>query len=203
MVLKRFINLIYFTLTLYAGVFFLLFGLGQVPVEKVQQLILLAWMDSQAQYGVTGFGVFLIFINFIFYKVYTINVRKEKIIAFDNPSGRVSVSLLALEDTVKRVVSKIDEVKDVRASISATRKGLNVKIRLVICSELSIPELTSEVQDRAKSKIQDTIGLDESIDVTIHVSKILPVQTKATKKKEPVEGKGKNEPNIPFQGYRA
>jgi uncharacterized alkaline shock family protein YloU len=74
---------------------------------------------------------------------------------------------------------------------------------LILRAEGSIPEVTSRVQDLVKKKVQNTIGLDESIEVAIFVGKILPDQGKektVSKKEEPEEEK---QQNVPFQGYRA
>jgi len=100
------------------------------------------------------------------------------IIAFDNPGGRVSVSLNAIEELIKRIISRFSEVREVKSRVSVSRKGLHIKVRLILRAEGSIPEVTSRVQDAVKSKIQDTIGIDEPIDVAIYVGKILPDQGK-------------------------
>jgi uncharacterized alkaline shock family protein YloU len=66
---------------------------------------------------------------------------------------------------------------------------------------VSIPEITGRVQEAAKKKIQDAIGLDEPIYVTVFVNKIV---SDKTKDKQPGD---KEYPNrvttVPFQGYRA
>ncbi len=51
-------------------------------------------------------------------------------------------------------------------------------------------------------KIQDTIGLEEPVDVSVYVGKILSDQSKPSPSPEETK-RDKSDPNIPFQGYRA
>jgi len=145
----------------------------------------------------------LLFLNFVFYRAFTVNIHKEKTIAFDNPAGRVSVSLVAIEELTKRIISRVSEVREVKSKISVSKKGLLIKIKLILRAEGSIPEVTSRVQELVKRKVQNTIGLDEPIEVAIYVGKILPDQGK--EKQLPKKEGPQKEPqqNVPFQGYRA
>jgi len=148
--------------------------------------------------------LFLILSNYIFYRLFSVGTRKNKIIAFDNPSGRVSVSLLAMEDLIRRLVVNEPEVKDAKIKIVAVRKGLQVQIKLIIKKETVIPETTSKIQELVLKKIQNTIGVEEKVNISVFVSKILPESIKGAKKdvkKEKQDKKG--DPQVPFQGYRA
>jgi uncharacterized alkaline shock family protein YloU len=144
----------------------------------------------------------MLLLNYVFYRAFTVNIRKEKTIAFDNPAGRVSVSLWAIEDLVKRVVGRIPEIREVRSKISASKKGLLIKIKLILRAEESIPEVTSRVQELVKRKVQDTIGIEEPMEIAIFVGKILSDQGK-DKFAQKEESKKGSDQNIPFQGYRA
>jgi uncharacterized alkaline shock family protein YloU len=195
--------LFYVTLVLFLSCFLLMFIGNLINYENVTDVFYAIYVDNTLKM-VTGIvALILLLMNFIFYRLFSINVRGEKIIAFDNPSGRVSVSLVALEDLVKRRVAKLPEIKEVKASITASKKGLNIKSRLAFRSEVNIPEITSRVQEIIKKKIQDTIGIDEPVDVSIYVGKILPEKVKEKHHKEKEEKEERSDSNIPFQGYRA
>lgn len=142
-------------------------------------------------------------LNFVFYRFFSVNIHRDKIIAFDNPGGRVSVSLMAMEDLVRRLLFRISEIKDVKPIIKASNKGLNIKVKLVLRSEGNIPEIASRVQTQVLKKIQDTIGLDEPVNVSVYVGKIIPekVKQKQSSDKEPSDDK--SGPDVPFRGYRA
>ena len=53
-------------------------------------------------------------------------------------------------------------------------------------------------------KVQDVIGLDEKVDVTINVTRIYPDIVKKPKKEKKQEKQEENKPtDVPFHGYRA
>jgi len=186
---------------LFIGSTLVLYTLHYVRLEQVQFLASAIYLDETLRLIFGSLGAGLIVLNYIFYQIYSVNVHRDKIIAFDNPSGRVSLSLVALEDLVKRMLSKLSEVKDIKQNITASRKGLFITIRLILRSEVNIPEITSKVQELVKKKIQDIIGLDEPINVSIYIGKIIPEKIQGKSILEEKE-KEKSEPNIPFQGYR-
>jgi uncharacterized alkaline shock family protein YloU len=204
--LTRFFVLIFVTLVLFLTVFFLLFVLHYIDPHSVLQFMVMLYIDETLRRVVVGLAGFVILANYIcYYQAVKANISEKKIIAFDNPGGRVSVSLLAIEELTKRVISRFSEVREVKSRVWVSKKGLHIKMRLILRAEGSIPEVTSRVQDAVKRKIQDTIGIDEPIDVDIYVGKILPDQ--ANEKRPPKKDDGpkvpEQQPNIPFQGYRA
>jgi len=201
--LTRIAVLFYVTMALFLSAFILLFVLNYIDIRSVQDLLWLIYYDEKLRFIFAVAGGVILFLNYIFYQSFSVNVHKGKTIAFDNPSGRVSVSLAAIEEMTKRVISKVGEVREVKSKITASKRGLHIKVTLILRSEGSIPEVTSQVQEMVKARVQDAIGLDEPIEIAIFVGKILPDQIKEKrpeKKKEPPKG---SEPNVPFQGYRA
>ena len=201
--LTRIAVLFYVTIILFISSFILLYVLNYIDVSHVRDVFILIHRDDTLRlvFGTAAGGLMLL--NYIFYQVFTVNNYKDHMIAFDNPTGRVSVSLLAIEDLVRRVISQAKEVKDVKSKISASKKGLQIKVKLILRSEGRIPEITSRVQEMVKRKVQDAIGLDEPINVAIYVGKILPdqIREKFTAKSE--EQLKEPDLNVPFQGYRA
>ncbi|MFT5170130.1 MAG: putative alkaline shock family protein YloU, partial [Candidatus Omnitrophota bacterium] len=179
--------------------------------ESISSLTYLAYNDENSRIAFAILAGVVFIMNYLFYSLFTINVHRDKTIAFDNPEGRVSVSLAALEDLVKRTIHSVEEIKDGKSNIVASKKGLHVKIRLSIRSDVSIPEMSSQVQELVKDKIQDTIGIDEKVDIAVYISKIIAESTLKTRKKEGVVKKSKEdknkgedqEPQVPFQGYLA
>ena len=194
--------LFHVTLILFMCSFMGLFALNWIVLSDIQDLFFVAYFDENLRIIISVLAGIMLFVNFVFYKVFSVNQHRDKIIAFDNPSGRVSISLAALEDMVKRKINKVDEIKDGKANITASKKGLHVKVRLVLCSEVNIPEIASKVQDMITRKVQDLIGLDDPINVAVYVGKILPEKIKE-KSEEVSEIEKKSEINVPFQGYRA
>lgn len=178
-----------------------LVALKLIPLEDVQEFVSVSYQDTQSRLVLGILAVVLVVFNYIFARVLNSLRQRGRMIAFDNPTGRVSVSVNALEDLIKRELLNIHEVKEVRSSLVKTgRKGMEVYTRLVLNADVNIPETTSGLQEMIKSKIQDTIGIEEAIMVVIDVVKIVPDLKKRSKDKDtktpPVQP-------VPFQGYRA
>lgn len=201
--LTRITVLFYVTIILFLGCFAILYVLNVIPYQDIWDVLFVAYVDDNLRIAVGGVAVGLLLINFLLYRQFDINVSKEKIIAFDNPAGRVSVALGALEDLIQRTLTRFPEVKEGKVDIRATKRGLKAKVRLVLCSEVNIPELTVIVQDTARRKIQDIIGLDEPVNVSIYIGKILPERIKDKKSGKKEDAEERPEVRVPFQGYRA
>jgi hypothetical protein len=126
--------------------------------------------------------------------------ERERIITFDNPLGRVTISLSALEDLVRRMAVRSPQIKEIRPEIASTKKGIKVDVRLVLRSDVNIADLTADLQETIRRKIQDVIGKEEKVLVRVHVIKI------STENIHPLK-KGMHddeiEPPLHFHGYRA
>lgn len=198
---KRFAMLVYVTILLFFSCGILLLALNLIDPHFAAEILFASFYDQRLRIVFGIFGALLLILNFMFYQFFSINVHREKIIAFDNPTGRVTVSLIAMEDLVKRIVLKFAEIKDVRPTIKAIRGGLNVHIRLVMFGDAHIPDVTARIQTTVAKKIQEAIGLSEPINIEIYVNKIIAEPLKGSKGDDSVEESQRL--NIPFQGYRA
>ena len=179
------------------------FVLHLVPLQDVQDVLYMIYDDRQFRLIFGGLAMILLIKNHIYSRAISGAQQKEKTIAFDNPSGRVSVSLAALEDLIRRVVARVPEVKEARPMIVATGKGLEISARLILNSETNIPEMTARLQELIKRKVQDTIGIEETVIVKIDVIKIIPEERSSAKRNKDKKEDHVDEPTLPFQGYRA
>lgn len=172
----------------------------------IERIIALIYQDQMLRMLFGSIAIVTMLLNIILYQKSTMVEKKDKIIAFDNPSGRVSVSLLALEDLIKKTAAKISDIREVKANIAASKKGgIQVTMSLTLRSDLNIPDITAKVQDSIKRKIVDTIGLEESVNVSIFVSKILAEPMSVEKKDASVAEHEdvSDDAGVPFHGYRA
>ena len=99
-------------------------------------------------------------------------MQMEKTIAFENPEGQVTVSLSAIEDFIKKSVRHLPEVKELRANVTASKKGINIICRATIFADSNIPQTTERIQSIVKSRVQEMLGVAETINIKIHVTKI-------------------------------
>ncbi len=200
MFLKRLAMLFYVTLALFLGCFILLYVLNLIDYQSVMILLSAVYYDEKLKLVAACLGGVILFSNFLFYQFLSVNVHRDKIIAFDNPGGRVTVSLGAIEDLVRRMLLRLNEIKDIKVNMIASKSGLDVNIRLSLAQEVNIPDITSIIQQRSKKKIQDTIGMEEALNISVYVGRIYTDKNKNKNVKD-IEDEGVH--TLPFQGYRA
>ncbi len=148
---------------------------------------------------ITGLsGLVFILFSFAAAQIITGKIQREKTIAFSNPNGQVTITLSAVEDLIKRLANQLTEIKDAKANVRATKKGIDIRIRVVLRSETNIPDFTAKLQDLIANRIQEVFGLDEPISVKIHVAKIIISEEKHKKKEEKTE----QDISVPYQGMK-
>ena len=176
----------------------MLFIFHVLDFDTVQQFLALVYSDGKARAIVFGITCGIIFMSFVLENLIYGRRRKERTIAFDNPGGRVAVSLSALEDLIKRLTVHIPAIKEIRPTVLAIKKGLDIDIKLVLRAEANIPDLTTRLQDLVRRKIEEAIAMEGKINVRIYVVKICLEDVNGIKRPVHIA-----EPHVPFHGYRA
>lgn len=196
--------LFYATVLVVVGVLMIVFSvvfsfenLQPQSIKYINDLLIYTQTSLSVRLIIGLSGLLLILISFSFAQLILGRLQREKTIAFSNPTGQVTISLAAVEDLIKRVTSGIYEIKEIKPNVIAGKKGIEVDVRLVLKSEANIPDLTNQLQDLIKSKIQEILGIEEQIIVKIHVAKIVSFEERERRKKELV----RDEHAIPFSGY--
>lgn len=141
--------------------------------------------------GITG-GL-LVVVTLLVIQVILTRLQMERTIAFENPDGQVTISLSAIEDFIKRLTRQLPEIKELKPNVIATKKGVDITTRLILFSDTNIPEVTEKIQNIIKGKVQDILGLEETISVKIHIAKI-------AQKEEPKEARSKEKEQVSFRG---
>ena len=180
------------TLFFYTLVFFLLGGLfiiislNVVPQSAIEGVLstIYATTNIRLVLGITG--ILFIFISLMVIQIAMGKIQREKTIAFENPDGQVTISLTAIEDFIKRSLKQIPEVKELRPNVRATKKGITIINKVILFSDINIPETTEKIQHIVKTRVQDMLGVEESINIRVHVVKIVhkEEQSKDLKKQE-------------------
>ena len=176
----------------------ILFVAHVLDLQTIQRLLMVIYFDNQsgAIAGICAGGI--MFMSFLLARLIYGRRQMERTIAFENPNGGVTVSLTAIEDLIKRLIVQMPEVREIRPYMIATRKGLEVDIKLVLRHEANIPEMTARFQDLVRRKIEEAIGMEGKITIRVHVIKI---------SLEDIKYKNKDEFQIPsqapFHGYHS
>lgn len=187
------------------GLLFLSFLAGYLPFENVLNALFTVYYDSYYAIIASLVTAIIILKTLFFGRLIYGRQRKERTIAFDNPSGQVSISLSALEDLIRRLSVSTTGIKEIRPNVVATKKGLSVEIRLILKADVNIPDLTRELQEAIKQKIQDVIGLEESVNIRVHVFKIVYDDPKVKRHKEKEKTNDQEvkteQPHAPYHGF--
>lgn len=162
--------------------------------------------DPQAGTITAAVVAAIMLLSYIFARIIYGRQEQKRTISFENTLGSVTIALSALEDMVRRLIVNTPQIKEIRPNITTSKRGLAADIRLVLSSEVNISDLTEDLQERVKTKIQDVIGKEEKIVVRVHVVKISHAVSGSKKKDAAVsEGGSDDEHESPlhFHGYRA
>jgi uncharacterized alkaline shock family protein YloU len=191
----------YTSIVFFIGGILIIFSFNYLPIkDSISTLTQYLPLNFNSRIIVGLTGLLLIIISYSFAQLILGKMQQEKTIAFANPQGQVTISLSAVEDLIKRLIRTMPEIKEIRPDVIASKKGIEVDLRLILASEVNIPELTSRLQEIIKNKIQETLGIEEQILVKIHVAKIISAEEKERDRKR--KETDKEEPrSIPYSGY--
>jgi uncharacterized alkaline shock family protein YloU len=92
-------------------------------------------------------------------------------VVHETAHGEVRISLDAVENLVKKVARGIKGVREIKAEITHTPDGLRARLRGTISPEVSIPEVSEEIQAAVRQYVKRVVGV-EMADVAIHVENI-------------------------------
>lgn len=155
---------------LYASIYQVDFSL----IEATYELLYTDWM-TRSWFGLIGVLIILFWMRFI--KGKNEKASREKTIAFQTGNGEVTISLLALEDMLKKQLVEFKHLKEIRPQIIVSKKRgkkeIHVVLRVILESCTNVPEITSSVQENVRARLQDLLGIEEKISVDISIRKII------------------------------
>lgn len=167
-----------FTMFFYTIVFLVIgcaliaLSLNIISLDEVMRAMEYSYTVINVRLVIGAVGLLLIIYSLVAVQIALGNLQREKTIAFENPSGRVTISLSAIEDFIRRTSTHISEIKELRANVTATKKGINITNRVIIYSDANIPNATERIQSILKNRIQEMLGIEEPINIKVHIAKI-------------------------------
>jgi uncharacterized alkaline shock family protein YloU len=167
------LTLFFYTLIfLLVGALLIVISLDLIPREIIVDNLTMVYETPNVRLALGITGLLIILISFTVVNITMGKIQREKTIAFENPDGQVTISLSAIEDFIKRALKQLPEVKELRPSVKAGKKGIQIVNRVTLFSDINIPETTEKIQNIVKSRVQDMLGVDEPISIRVHVVKI-------------------------------
>jgi len=188
------LTLFFYTIVFLAiGSLFVAMSLNLVSQEAINDAILSLYATTNIRLILGLTGILLIFISIMVVQLAVGKIRREKTIAFENPDGQVTISLSAIEDFIKRALKQLPEVKDLKPNVRAGKKGIFIINRVTLFSDVNIPEMTEKIQSIVKTRVQDMLGVEEPINIRVHVVKIVH-------KEEAPKNPNKDDKSTQFRG---
>jgi len=117
-------------------------------------------------------GLLFISVGLIFSKTLVKKGRSSDAIIYHGESGPMFVSVNAIEDLVKKVLKKVSLVKDWKIKTIIHGKDLEIKIRLILWSGGSIPQLLAELQDDVHTRVGKILGPENKLEIVCDVQRI-------------------------------
>lgn len=170
---RRLSVVIYMLLMLGVGIFLLLLSINALSPEQWAEL--LSVTSETVSYRVTVAvigGIFVILGIFAPYRVEK-RIKKNRTIAFQNPDGEVTVSLSAIEEYIRKIAKGISGIKDVSSRVDISKRGIDIVTGVTISAAANIPEVTERIQKEVKNKVQGMLGVEEQINMKMHVKRII------------------------------
>jgi len=165
--------LVYTLLMLGAGALLLLVSLKVITPGSLAELVELAGSSIAYQITAGAAGAVFFLIGVIAPFRMLKNLQKGRIVSFQNPDGEVSVSLSAIEDYIRKIARGIPGIKDVKPHVDIGKRGIDVITAVSISAAANIPEVTEKIQMQVKNRVQGMLGVEENVNVKLHISKIM------------------------------
>jgi len=143
-------------------------------------------------FGTIGAGMVLI--GIIWLVNWFDHIYRTKVVSFDNPDGKIKISLRAIENYINSMLIKqIKDIHSIKVKTAISTKGLNTKIDLKLFSHYNIPELCTHIQEVTKSYLQDAVGIERIGNIEIFISRIKNNSTREEPDETINEGKTLNQ----------
>ena len=188
----------YATVLILIGAGLIVYSFNLLQPQEINNFLLYIQSGFNTRLIVGLSGLLLILISFSFAQLILGRFQSEKTIAFSTPAGEVTVALTAVEDLIRRISSMLPEILELRPDVIAGKKGIMVALRVILKSEANIPDLTAKLQELTRAKIQGALGIDEQINIRIHIAKIVSNEDKDKKHKSQQEPE---QASLPYTGY--
>lgn len=186
--------LIYLILSLLIGLLLVSLSLdvidGALFFNYLQKEVL---SDSSLRLIFILVGSMLILLALRYLQISFSSSRKNKAIDFESPQGKVSITIFAIEDMLKKILEKRAEVSHVKPKVLLRKNAIEITTRGILTAEVNLVEFTKEMQEIIKTKMHTLLGEDKEVKINLEIRKV-----SFDGKKGIIDEK---DPEIPFRNY--
>ena len=141
-----------------------------------------------------GIGILILLLWLLVIRRYLRGIwRKERALTIQTSQGQVSISLFAIEDMVRKTLETRSELTQVKPRVAIGRKGIDVKIRASLKTEVNLKEFIASVQHDIKKKLTYLLGEKGEIRVQLAIRKLAFTAKQS--------GIIDDDPEVPFRNY--
>jgi len=159
---------------------FLFFGvfIGLITIDDVLK-------DIQRLYAhrflAGSIGAFFMGVGYVAVKILIKSTYRDELFVIEGTHGRTSISIVAIEDLIKKTLRKYENIKRYRLKIRIQNKVLTVGINLILFMGKPASEVIEIIQNELQRKLKTFVGLkNEDRDISIKVSKVLEIKARAS-----------------------
>lgn len=139
-----------------------------------QQPLYLLWESPYHVNWQLYLAIFIGVLLLVGLRLFLVSLTKReasRAVVHDYMLGQVRISVVAIENLVKKVVYQINGVKEVKPKIIQTSGGMGLWIKVIVAPDISIPEISKEIQQQVQEYIAQTTGMTVN-DIKIMVDNI-------------------------------
>jgi len=153
--LDRILLAFYATIMVLASILVILLSSKLITIDIFRTSIEALYGRWEA--GLVGTVLLVISLKLLFSGFKTKSISETLVESGD--LGSVSVSFNAIENLVLKVTQKIEDIKDVKVNVKDLNSGIAIDMKLVVTSDIIIPELTADLQNDIKEYIETSAGV--------------------------------------------
>ncbi len=98
----------------------------------------------------------------VFVAIFKREPRLEQVLVKQGLQGEIAITVPAIKVLIMKAIKPIEGVRDIRPDVAQSVEGLIIKLHMAINPELSVPELSQQIQSTVKQYLQDIGGLQVS-----------------------------------------
>lgn len=184
--------LIYIVLSFSVGILLVTVPTGILNLKDAADYLsqnTLANFSSSATLVLIGLIIILLCLRYI--QKMILSNRQNKNISLESKEGKVNITVMAVEDMLKKMLEERDEVSHIKVKVSLKKKIILVQIKGYLNYEVNLVNFTKEIQEKVKEKLEVLLGEDKKVAINLQIRKITMKD-----KKDKLE-----EPEVPFRHY--
>lgn len=160
--------LVYLTL----GSLLLIISLRIVTMEDIFSSVRELYQGFWNSFEAFLIGFLFICVGLAFARILIVKARSDDSLVYQSAMGRITVSLAAIEDIVRKALKKFLVIKECKVKTNVQDSELEVILRLTLWSALSIPDLIRDVQEEVRQKLSRVLGMEYPLQIKAEVVKV-------------------------------